>query len=71
MSARKVERHTVSVYPPNPWRKTYLAICSCGEFNQSFLNRVTVMIEANKHYTDLMVVSELEQGTYLFDDGRT
>lgn len=65
-----VTQHVVDIYPPTKERPTWLAKCSMNDFSQSYLNRVEAHVEGTRHYTGLMIVNDLEQGVYTFDDGR-
>jgi hypothetical protein len=64
-----IEYHMVTVDPPSKHRPTWLVTCSKGDFNQSFLNKVEAKRKANKHIDDKVLQNELDQGTYVFDDG--
>jgi len=54
----------------NDKRGTWLAECDKKDFTQSYLNRSEAHIASHKHIDDVMILNELERGTYEFDDGR-
>ena len=66
---QKVDTHVVEIFPPNSNNPMYRAVCSFKDFSKTYLNRVSAYEAGTKHINDVMVVSELERGTYQFDDG--
>lgn len=67
--ASSVETHCVDIIPPNERRRTWMAVCSFKDYSRSFRNRVEAITEANNHITTKVLVNDLTQGVYQFDDG--
>lgn len=62
--------HLVDLYPPEPRRDTWLAVCSQKDFSRSFLNRSDAIIAANDHFNGVLTVDELERGVYRFKESQ-
>lgn len=65
----QVDTHVATIDPPSPHRLTWLAVCSFGDFSQSYRNRVEAYDACYQHIKDAQLFNSLEQGTYQFDDG--
>lgn len=66
MQRAPVVHHLVDIDPPNIRRDTWLAVCSEGDFTQSYLYDVDAHIGAQQHIIDMRTVSALERGIYKF-----
>lgn len=67
MPASPVVHHLVEIDPPNERRDTWVATCSQGDFNQSYLNNVDAHIASTTHVNDMRIVNALERGDYEFE----
>lgn len=61
-----VIHHLVEIDPPNERRDTWLVVCSQGDFNRSFLNRVTARRESNTHINSVMLADDLANNRYRY-----
>lgn len=63
-----VDTHCTEITPPGNGRDTWLVVCSFKDFSRSYANRLEAIIAASEHTLAVVTMSELEQGSYQFDD---
>jgi hypothetical protein len=63
------EHHVIDLNPPNERNPFWRAECSKHDFSQTYINRVSAYEAGQDHIKECMLVNELRQGTYQFDDG--
>jgi hypothetical protein len=63
-----IDTHVIDLYPPDERRDTWMIVCSFKDLSRQFLNRSDAVIAAYDHFNGLMIMEELERGTYRFKE---